>query len=484
MGLVKLSQLDEAPPTSSSISDSDVATAKKDTFINKTAISPTAYPDEYGTLLSYSSGIPVNVEYFKQRVPLINKHSIDTSFSLEKSSVHISYDLIHNLEIRVQDELAIDHDSETTETTVTGEAIMYSGFNPNPGDVFYYKLPDEQIGVFVVNDAVPLSMHRGTHYKINFHMYGYLSEQIDAKIRTSVIEELHFHKQTYFSGEATLLKDVSYQQLMSFIKFKSNAINYLMTHFFNKNEKTIVLPELIFDSFLVEMINQTISVEDTRSEICNLSLNFTDAFDYSIFSALLSQDTTKLLYTGYSLINYQQFVWDSNFSSMDKYRIVNLVDNDLIESTVRTIPVKHLETDEAPRVVSYIFSNRFYYALMRSFEEGKMIDDIVPFLLDMENDTRIFDNLNDSFYSIKDKSYHDLAYYEAHSISTGSNNDLHLPELEFILLDYLINNNIDLNYLKDNVIPQFPFTKMNKTDRLYWTVIFIYLITTSIRRIR
>ncbi len=207
----------DIPPKSESgdvkITPETIATAVRDTFVNRTAIAAETYPDIYNTLLKHGEGIPVTVEYFKKRGPYINNQAIDTSLSMERAAVHFSFDLIHNLEIRIKDQLDIQTDTETAEVSITGVALTYPGFKPNIGDVFYMRLPDDNVGAFVVNLIEPLSIYRGTYYQVNFHLDGMVSEASNAKMMASVSDELYFDKQHYFSDEATLLSHSTYKQL-------------------------------------------------------------------------------------------------------------------------------------------------------------------------------------------------------------------------------------------------------------------------------
>jgi hypothetical protein len=466
------------------ITSADITEASKDTFINRTAISPQTYPDIYGTLLSYVEGIPVPVEYFRKRVPYINNQAVDTSFSLERAAVHTSYDLVHNFEIVIQNQLTIEVDPETSETKVSGEAIIYPGFNPNPGDVFYFRLPDANIGVFVVDSAIPLSIAKGTHYQIAFHLTNYLNDQIDAKLRASVAEELYFDKQHYFSDEVCLLSTVSYNQLNTLLSSRKAIINRIITKFYNNSEHTIIRPDGIYDAFLVEFLMSKISISDNRRDICQISNTYIDAYDWSIWKAITDQDITQFRYSAYGLNYYTTYLWDTNISNVDNFRIVTLVDTEIGIDIGRTSPAVFEPTDIEPLIVSYHFSNRLYYSIIRSFEDASVITDIVPLLLDMSDDPRIFPNYRNEFFSINDLQYHPIEYFDVHSKTTGSNNDIHLPEIEFFIFDYLVNNNIDVTYLVDSVLSKFPFKGMKDIDQFYYLPLLLHLIDVSIPRIR
>jgi hypothetical protein len=164
--------------------------------------------------------------------------------------------------------------------------------------------------------------------------------------------------------------------------------------------------------------------------------------------------------------------------------MVSLIDRDAKFDPVRMIKAKFNEEDLEPRDVMYIFSDRFYFALLKSFESGSPITDITPLLVDMVDDDRIIGNLQSQFYSVADNAYHDPEWFDAHTVATGSNNDAHLPEFEFMVYDFIVNNKIDIVYLIEKVLPRFPFVAMTKHDQLYTLCFLIHLIDVSINRIR
>ena len=485
MGLVKDdSALVHSPLIDQPISSNEIAVAKQSTFLNRTAVSPQTYPEIYGTLLSYSDGSTVIVEYFHKRVSYINNQTLDTGLSLELASVHNSYDLIHNFELSVQDQLTIEIDPETNETTITGEAFAPAGFKANPGDLLYLRLPDDQIGVFSVDLATPMSIHKGTCYKLNFHLYSYLTDAIDDKLRASIAEEFYFDTQHYFGDEVALLTSTSYNQLNQLLQSRQDLIKYITTKFYKLIERTLICPEDIFDTYVVEFVNNKISTKDTRLDICQLSLTFIDDFDHTIFAAILNQDITQLVHTGYMLSQYQNFLWDTNISSMDGYRAVRVTATGELTSSVRSTMVKFNITDLEPSVKSYYFSNRFYYSLIRSFESGETVTDVTAILADMATDSRIYPNLYDTFYSVHDDAYHDLAYFNIFNKLTGSNNDMHLPELEYVVFKYLLDNDIDINQLTTKILPKFPFAKMRDTDKFFYFPTLLHLIDVAVVRLR
>ena len=143
MGLVKPSDSDssllKAGDNKDSVTSDEIVAGAKDTFTNKTAISAIKYRDVFNTLLDKVDGTRVVVEYFKKEIPYSNNQLGATSISMERNSIHGSYDRVHNFEIVVRDDITVDI-GEGGELTADGEAYIYPGFKPNPGDLFYLPL--------------------------------------------------------------------------------------------------------------------------------------------------------------------------------------------------------------------------------------------------------------------------------------------------------------------------------------------------------
>lgn len=489
MPLVTPIEMTEIPEKSQSgdslITTNDIATAVEDTFINRTAINKATYPDIYGTLLSFTEGIPTIVEYFRKREAFINRQTIDTSFSGERSAVQFSFDLIHNFEIRLKEQVEIDIDPEAAEVTINGTAIIYPGFKPNVGDVFFLKLLDNRIGAFIVNTTKPLSIAHGTHYQIEFHFDTFINQDYVNKIKASVSNEYYFDKQKFFSDENALLTSVSYEQLQSLLQYRKSLISNIMNTFYNRAEKTIVVPANMYDMYLVEYLLNKIGVNDTNRSFGHFPNPFIDRFSNTIWYAFLNQDLSVLSYIAYTLIFYQQFIFDANTSNIDYFRQVHLINADVLLDARRMKQLKFNDTDLAFRTVSYVFSNRFYYTIIKSFETTNAITELTDVeLQEMADDQRFYENLENSFYSVSDNAYHPIEYFDTLSTSTGSNNDIHLPEIEYLIFDFIVNNNINSTYFLENVLSKFPFVRMTSKDKLYYSAIFIHLIDILIRRLQ
>ncbi len=486
MPLVKLTDRDDPSTRLGSsqqvIESKHIDTAVKNTFINRTAISPDTYGDIFGAILTYPEGVEVTVEYYKRRIPYINKQTGDHSFSLERAAVHSSYDLIKQLQFRIKDELNIEIDPNSTETKIDGECIMYPGLSPNVGDIFYLNLPDDNIGVFIVDLVTPLSIRKGTNYLINFHLYAFLDDTIHDKLESSVVDVLYFDKQKYFDENVTLLSDDSYHQLVKLKNTRSKLINLMMSQFHDTYEKTLIRSDTLYDPYLVKFMTDKVSVHDTKRDICQIAPTYLDIFPNTIWSALIDNSLTHLDITSHRYVKYNFYLWDVTISNLDEQPIVFLHGEDFKEKEDRIQDIGFADRSVTDKYLSYHFSSNLYYALIHAFETSP-ITNISDHLGDIDSDTRYTNHLYDTAYSLVTKQYEPLEYFYTCGITLGSNNDIGLSEFEYLIYDKLINDNVDIPFLVDDVLSTFPFTHLTDNDKFYYIPVLIHLSDVAIRRL-
>ena len=487
MGLAKRENvLDDSSDNSTPITSDQIATSVSDTFINKTALSPDKHPEIFGAITSYVEGSPVIVEYFKLHVPYINKETMTASFSLERAAARSSYDLIHNFEFKLQDQLDVTTDPDTNELSITGTCITYTGFKPNVGDVFLFKLPADEIGVFVVNNATPLSIHRGTNYRVEFHLYSFITDDINSKLMASVSEEMVFDKQMYFSDEVTLLKVSSYTELQQLRKHRDDIVARQFSTFYSREQKTFMRGDMLYDPFVIEFWNQMLSITDYPGDtpICQISTLFNDSYGYSIWNAIIRNDLNALAMMSHSPCTFEFSMWDSNLSAIDKL-VSSILRRTSEDDVLSKLTIKEFVEDPTKTIASYAFTNRLYMGLMHTYESGEVVVDIDPILTMYENDARFSSELLTPVYMFNHNDYIDLATLAIEDITnTSSNNDAHIPDGEFMIYDLLVNDNVDTSYLLDTMMTKFPFVNMTNTDKFYYYPVLLHIIDVAIHKLR
>lgn len=433
-------ELVDSSSNQSSLLETKITDTNKDTFINKTAISPHRYAGIYDSLLKYAEGIPVVVDYFKRNIPYLEKRSGEVTFSLERSDVEYSFTQIHHLEMKFKDELSTEYNTDNTETTIEGTALLYPGIDPNIGDIFIYELPDNLIGVFIINNVIRLSIHHGSYSEINFHLWNFMDVDIQEKIQSNITEHLYFDKQKYLSNEITLLKDTSYNQLQSLKEYKIKLVKLYISKMYNEENFTLMFSEgerTIYDPLLVEFFNQGVSIKENNKSVNQLAGNVADAkYDHSLWKSIsgknrfLMNDKNNILTK--SIFN----MWNASITSVVNLSTVlttNISDiNDINQSTV------YLYEDSV--IEPYVFSEIFY-----------------------------------ELFDLTDVEINDDEYIENHF---GT-----IDPFELYLVRFLANGTVDIENLIDNFLILYPYTSFSNKDFFYKLPIFLFLINLGIYQI-
>lgn len=481
MGLVDLS---ESTTTSSkqndgksAITTAEIATSVKDTFTNRTALSMDTYPEALQSVLSAADGIRTIVEYYHKAIPYVNNQLGATGFALEKAAIHSSYDKIVKFEILLTDELSIEIDSETGEASAEGEAYIYPGIQPNSGDLFYLRLLDDQIGVFIVDSVDRLAISRSTYHKISFHLYSYLDEHIRDKIKTSVRETLHFNKEKYFNDTITLLTDSSHNALTTLLKFRDKLYSYYISRHYRKDVQTFVDTENgRYDPCLIEFLIR--KIPNSRINIFQLLPGIDNRYEETIWHALIKRDLTSLTCINHVESYVKFFAWDAYLTLANKFTIPVVRERLSDIQSKRLIPVTSNTYDV------YHFSKWMYFTLLHHFNMNAPISDVVPLLGTMNRSPVYFGQDLESVYSVAHNAYLTTDQLTSHDTLTGSNNDIHLSEIEYMIVDCIVNDNVDQAYFMNTIVPAFPFSNMNNRDRYVILPVLMHLSDMLIKRVR
>jgi len=338
--------------------DEGVATTK-DTFVNRTSIQPERYSDAYGTLLGYASGSPIITEYYHNRLPLVNKQTRSIDISSSRHSVHSDYLLIHDMELRLDGELDIVFDPETTETAITGRALTYPGFEPVLGDVFLYQIPDSQLGIFAITNIERLAINQGTYHKVSFTLHAFSNEPDLLKLNTSVNDEAYFDKEKFLTGDVSLLSTQGYVDLVELKRYRVALMNYYFNKFYHNDSRTFFKPigdgEYVYDPYLVQYMLFKLSYTDHHSYPTQLHSQLVDYEDS--FWSMISEGThadISLIIGRYLIIPKYYYTYDTQITALINKEYILLDNENDPNFTATLLEEDELETDY------YVLSQEFY----------------------------------------------------------------------------------------------------------------------------
>jgi hypothetical protein len=405
------------PPTAEQVIDDQNYVV--DTFINKTAMNPQTYAQDFQLLQAYAAGSRVTVgSYFLLSTPngsIQRADAIDPSTL--RSSVQTSYTEIRNLELVIQDRgLQSTFNGDTAETRITGAALLYPGMHPRNGDLFVMPIGDNTFGIFQVTGADRLTYRQGSNHKITFFLREYASPDFMATIRRSVTKTVWFDKITYLGDATTLLNEDSYNCLSDLRQLRKILIRHYYNTFYDKEMDSIIARNGSFDPYLVTFLNGNISIVESIYRPVQL-YPAVENYENSLWSRF-TETTNQTLVGLQSQCNYQQFGatrFDISITSLIN-RVVVTLENPNRQQLSAIVPVPDysvalpvgpgLQDSLVPVTTNqpYVLSQNFYAGdktAMTPFE----------FLIYAVIQTRQIANLRD-FIDGYLKRYTDLSYDE------------------------------------------------------------------------
>lgn len=178
----------------------------------------------------------------------------------------VSYQLVHDMELRVTDPLTQTTDPLTSLTTVTGAANMYSIVIPIVGDVFVAALGDGTYGKFALTSVERQSIYKETAWVVQYTLEAYATEAVLTDLNDRVVITLYFDLKGLQEAGGALATESEYQRKILRKKYIADMIDRYYEEFYNPLIKTFVLPDAlykIYDPYVVEFWNYLIGKEQS-----------------------------------------------------------------------------------------------------------------------------------------------------------------------------------------------------------------------------
>lgn len=232
----------------------------KDTFTNRSALNYDRQQHIAQLISGYASGMKATVVYFKQHMP-VDTRTGDSDGSI--SEIHSSLLQINDFELTFQEGLAFSELTETNINEITGNAYVYPGFYPSPGDLFLYEINPGQLGLFKVNDSKKLSMRKGTYHAIEFILAGIPSNIEVKEIADTVVDVVYFSKQKFLAGESALLTSETHVLLKDISIVRNVLTSHYKQKFWNEHMYgSFVREDGIYDPYMIDFLNKVFSYMD------------------------------------------------------------------------------------------------------------------------------------------------------------------------------------------------------------------------------
>lgn len=268
-------------------------------------------------LLAYPKGRAMVVPYYHRQQSDIDLRSSVVDVVWEEDPIHADLTKIHNLEMKLEDNLAFQVREEDRSTSIAGTAIMYPGMEPFVGDIFILEIDNNQSTVMVVTQVDATTFRQERYYRISFMAYFQLNKSIYEKLEARVKEHCHFVKKKYFGeSELTFLSDESFTQLKQLEHYRKAISQDLVNFFFIRDNQSFFRPDGIYDPYVTEFLRGKITVSEHKVRALQLLVPFRN-YEKSIWYKLtLAENTDDFsdLYSHASILykNPKHFTADTN----------------------------------------------------------------------------------------------------------------------------------------------------------------------------
>ncbi len=258
--------VEEADPTPDMEHKLDKSLYIKDAYHNRTALNTARDSSVIDALKGFASGTPIIVTYFHNMESLATKQSTFSDLSFSSDSVNYGYQRINNFELKLQSPMDFSYDNGQVTSEVTGVALVYPGFTPKVGDMFLYQVQDGILGLFRVTGAPSrLSIRTGSSHTFPFKLILWPEEEHIIEITDRVRETSYFDKQRFLTEDAALLVSDDVKDLEFINTHRESMLTLYGESFYDNREyKSIVRPDGIYDPYLVDFVKATMELGTGR----------------------------------------------------------------------------------------------------------------------------------------------------------------------------------------------------------------------------
>lgn len=252
---------------------------------------------ERDILTTYISGQAWDVDYYSQI-----KGSSDAiqNFQIDLPAAYQQYRLIRGLELKVDDPLSENQDSQTKDMTISGSAKVYGVFVPNTGDVFIADIGDGREGLITVTSSKRLSHYESTPYAIEYVVTQLMTKDIRDALDTKVQETLFFNKDFLVQGLEPLLHGEDVDIVSKLTSHYNRLLALYFNDFYSRTLKSLLVPnqpEITYDPFLVKFIKTILSTDEHPAIRNMVEFNVSEdqsSYEYTLWNCLATLDYSLL----------------------------------------------------------------------------------------------------------------------------------------------------------------------------------------------
>jgi len=281
----------------------------------------------------------------------------------------LKYNRINKLLLNLQSELV-----QGNVDTITGEAIINSGFVPSYGDAFKAIMTGGQEAIFVIMTVDKNTYNNHDAYLVTFKLFSFL--HTDAVTYNDLVyktlKEYVYDKEHLLDYSAPIILAQDYIKKVELKKQPAILIDYYLKLVINRENYVIALPTLssiYVDTLLNGFFFKLVNISDSLDLIKLNRLDFTpnEKITYTVWDAILNRDANMLDIVDQDIgFKFTPIVNASPIIREIGYLDINFVVNKLfgadplIPATIENTLVKAHTDPLGKDLNSYVFSDSFY----------------------------------------------------------------------------------------------------------------------------
>jgi len=261
--------------------------------LDRMAFDTTQYPDVTNAILGYMQGHRLPITYFNQQG--VGGTDIRTNIADSVSERHLlntAYRRINNYEITLTTPWTFDYNPDTTESSVSGDALCYPGMNPLINDIFLTNGGDNKLALFKITAVTPLSWRNERAYQIHFSFYKFPQQQDLDLLQAATVQVNYFDKANYLDEVVSIFEEDRYQDLLTIRQFRTVLAQYYINTFYNTNLDTYMPPSGPYDPYVVRYMASKVPFEIAMKRPRQLQSNIEDSYAHSIWQRLSDRLTS------------------------------------------------------------------------------------------------------------------------------------------------------------------------------------------------
>lgn len=159
--------------------------------------------DHRESVVPHVDGVPVEVMYYNA---ILNKDSIAAPASSLNSAVYEQYTSYNNCMVFLDGGFDPSTDAKTKKSEATGSVTIVDILTPFEGDYIRFPFDYNMVGMFLVNEVQPLSIHDGKAYKLALTLVG-IDGALYSEVEKKTVNRLNYIRLNHLAGTKYILTD-------------------------------------------------------------------------------------------------------------------------------------------------------------------------------------------------------------------------------------------------------------------------------------